>query len=84
MSTEDSMSTGDSEVDPDENGVGPDDSEVDPDDSDASPFSSLSTAAETELSQPLITPLGFNASATFHRVSLTAAPSGFRTMRRAA
>ncbi|KAL7809159.1 hypothetical protein V8C44DRAFT_334632 [Trichoderma aethiopicum] len=50
------------------------------------PLGSLSTDVGAEEKGPEITPLGpgFNASATYHRVSLSAASSGFRTVRRGA
>lgn len=52
----------------------------------AQPLGPLSTDVGAEQKRPEITPLGpsFNASATFHRVSLSAASSGFLTLRRGA
>ncbi|RFU73904.1 hypothetical protein TARUN_8342 [Trichoderma arundinaceum] len=52
------------------------------DDRIAQQFSSSSADVETESRRPQITPHGFNASATFHPAALSAAPSGFRTIRR--
>ncbi|PTB68690.1 hypothetical protein BBK36DRAFT_2061 [Trichoderma citrinoviride] len=50
------------------------------------PFGPPSTDVVAEKKQPEITPLGpgFNASATYHRVSLSAASSGFLTVWRGA
>ncbi|KAK4068764.1 uncharacterized protein Triagg1_7124 [Trichoderma aggressivum f. europaeum] len=45
---------------------------------------STSTGVDAERGRPTITAMAFNASASFHRVSLSAASSGFRTLRRAA
>ncbi|KAL7790024.1 hypothetical protein V8C37DRAFT_385173 [Trichoderma ceciliae] len=47
-------------------------------------FSPSSADIAAELRRPKTTPLGFNSSTTFHHVSLSAIPSGFRTIRRAA
>ncbi|KAL7939812.1 hypothetical protein V8C35DRAFT_287759 [Trichoderma chlorosporum] len=48
------------------------------------PFNLSSTSVDAERTRPIITPVGFNASMSFHRVSLSATASGFRTLRRAA
>ncbi|KAH0492347.1 hypothetical protein TgHK011_007305 [Trichoderma gracile] len=50
------------------------------------PLGSLSTDVVVEEKRPEVTPLGpgFNASATYHRVSLSASSSGFMTVRRGA
>ncbi|KKP06813.1 hypothetical protein THAR02_01105 [Trichoderma harzianum] len=45
---------------------------------------STSTGVDAEQGRPTITAMAFNASASFHRLSLSAASSGFRTLRRAA
>ncbi|KAL7806580.1 hypothetical protein V8C26DRAFT_424195 [Trichoderma gracile] len=50
------------------------------------PLGSLSTDVVAEEKRPEVTPLGpgFNASATYHRMSLSASSSGFMTVRRGA
>ncbi|KAK0762405.1 hypothetical protein N5P37_005218 [Trichoderma harzianum] len=45
---------------------------------------STSTGVDAEQGRPTITAMAFNASASIHRLSLSAASSGFRTLRRAA
>ncbi|QYS97378.1 hypothetical protein H0G86_004611 [Trichoderma simmonsii] len=47
-------------------------------------LSSTSTSVDAEQGRPTITAMAFNASTSIHRLSLSAASSGFRTLRRAA
>lgn len=47
-------------------------------------LSSTSTGVDAEQGRPTITAMAFNASTSIHRLSLSAASSGFRTLRRAA
>ncbi|KAJ4863051.1 hypothetical protein T069G_04005 [Trichoderma breve] len=50
----------------------------------ASTSTSTSTSVDAEQGRPTITAMAFNASTSIHRLSLSAASSGFRTLRRAA
>ncbi|KAL7959861.1 hypothetical protein V8C34DRAFT_303558 [Trichoderma compactum] len=50
----------------------------------SSASTSTSTGVDAEQGRPTITAMAFNASTSFHRLSLSAASSGFRTLRRAA
>ncbi|UKZ75229.1 hypothetical protein TrVFT333_002904 [Trichoderma virens FT-333] len=48
------------------------------------PLNLSSTNLDAEQGRPMITPVGFNASASIRHLSLSATASGFRTLRRAA